>query len=85
MLDAPIMLSSGIGGVLCCESLSKRVWTELDQTLVGTLADMVAFLYERIYRIEAEARIEELAYVDQLTGLPNQNAFEDTVSTHLAE
>jgi diguanylate cyclase (GGDEF)-like protein len=75
MLDAPILLSSGIGGVLCCESLTKRVWTELDQTLVGTLADMVAFLYERILRIQAEDQVRDLAYMDQLTGLPNQNAF----------
>lgn len=85
MLDAPIMMSSGIGGVLCCESFTKRVWTELDQTLVGTLADMVAFLYERIYRIEAEDRIKELAFVDQVTGLPNQNAFLDTVSKRLTQ
>lgn len=84
MLDAPIMMSSGIGGVLCCESFTKRVWTELDQTLVGTLADMVAFLYERIYRIEAEDRIKELAFVDQITGLPNQNAFLETVSNRLS-
>lgn len=85
MLDAPIMMSSGIGGVLCCESFSKRVWTGLDQTLVGTLADMVAFLYERIYRIEAEDRIKELAFVDQVTGLPNQNAFLDTVTKQLSK
>lgn len=85
MLDAPIMMSSGIGGVLCCESFTKRVWTELDQTLVGTLADMVAFLYERIYRIEAEDRIKELAFVDQITGLPNQNAFLETVSNRLTQ
>ena len=75
MLDAPIILSTGIGGVLCCESLTKRVWTELDQTLVGTLADMIAFLYERVSRIEAENQVRDLAYIDQLTGLPNQNAF----------
>ena len=75
MLDAPIILSAGIGGVLCCESLKKRVWTELDQTLVGTLADMIAFLYERVSRIEAESRVRDLAYIDQLTGLANQNAF----------
>lgn len=83
MLDAPIMMSDGIGGILCCESVNKRVWTELDQTLVGTLSDMVAFLYERLHRIEAEARIKELAFVDQLTGLPNQHAFVEQVTTSL--
>ncbi|MET0786681.1 MAG: sensor domain-containing phosphodiesterase [Paenisporosarcina sp.] len=75
MLDAPIILSSGIGGVLSCESLTKRVWTELDETLVGTLADLVAFLFERVLRIEAENQVRDLAYIDQLTGLSNQNAF----------
>lgn len=83
MLDAPIMMSTGIGGVLCCETLSKRHWSELDQTLVGTLADMVAFLYERIYRIETEERMKHLAYVDQTTGLMNQNGFEQTVASIL--
>ncbi|MFX3674763.1 MAG: EAL domain-containing protein [Paenisporosarcina sp.] len=75
ILDAPILLSSGIGGVLCCESRTKRVWSELDQTLVGTLADMVAFLFERVFRLEAEEQVRDLAYVDQLTGLSNHNAF----------
>lgn len=75
MLDAPILLSSGIGGVLCCESLTKRVWSELDQSLVGTLADMVAFLFERVLRLEVEDQVRDLAYVDQLTGLSNQYAF----------
>lgn len=85
MLDAPIMMSNGIGGVLCCESIAKRTWTELDQTLVGTLSDMVAFLYERFHRIQAETKIKELAYVDQLTGLPNQHAFFDQVTRDVQE
>lgn len=85
LLDAPIVMSSGIGGVLCCESLEKRVWTELDQTLVGTLADMVAFLYERIHRMEAEERVRELAFIDQLTGLHNQNSFYEYTNEQLKQ
>ncbi|MDX1806454.1 MAG: GGDEF and EAL domain-containing protein [Paenisporosarcina sp.] len=83
MLDAPIMMSSGIGGVLCCESLKSRIWNELDQILVGTLADMVAFLYERISRLEAEDRVRELAFIDQLTGLNNQHAFYEQTTEQL--
>lgn len=85
MLDAPIMLSTGVGGVLCCESVKKRTWTELDQILAGTLADMVAFLFERLHRLETEEAIQKLAYVDQLTGLPNQNSFFDKVSKDIEE
>lgn len=75
ILEAPILLSSGIVGILSFESITKRVWSELDQTLVGTLADMVAFLFERVLRLEAEDKVRDLAYVDQLTGLSNQHAF----------
>jgi len=75
LLEAPIFLSSGIAGILSFESLTKRNWSEHDQILVGTLADMVAFLFERVLRLEAEDKVKDLAYVDQLTGLSNQHAF----------
>lgn len=75
LLEAPIFLSSGFSGVLSFESLTKRTWSEHDQILVGTLADMVAFLFERVLRLEAEDKVRNLAYVDQLTGLANQHAF----------
>lgn len=75
LLEAPIFLSSGITGVLSFESITKRNWSEHDQILVGTLADMVAFLFERVLRLEAEDKVKNLAYVDQLTGLSNQHAF----------
>lgn len=75
LLEAPLFLSSGFAGVLSFESLTKRNWSEHDQILVGSLADMVAFLFERILRIEAEDKVRNLAYVDQLTGLSNQHAF----------
>lgn len=75
LLEGPIFLSSGLAGVLSFESLTKRNWSEHDQVLVGTLADMVAFLFERVLRLEAEEKVKHLAYVDQLTGLSNQHAF----------
>ncbi|MEK3935547.1 sensor domain-containing phosphodiesterase [Sporosarcina sp. FSL W7-1349] len=75
MLDASIILSRGIGGVLCCETTEKREWSVFDQVIISALADMVAFIFDRIYRIEIEEHIHTLAYTDPLTGLDNQHAF----------
>lgn len=75
LLDAPIITSSGVKGVLCCESFSAREWTSQEQLFVGTFADMIAIVLERMERLEVEQQLEQLAFYDQLTGLPNQNNF----------
>jgi len=80
LLDVPLILSNGIGGVLCCESFSQKTWSELNQTIAGMLADMVSFIFERLNRIEVEGKMLELAYVDPLTGLSNHHAFLEEVN-----
>lgn len=83
MLDTPIVLSTGIKGVLCCESFSIRNWTELNQAIVGTFVDMISFLFERLQRIELEEEVRDLAYVNQLTGLSNHHAFIELVNEEM--
>ncbi|MFS0575587.1 GGDEF and EAL domain-containing protein [Sporosarcina sp. 179-K 3D1 HS] len=79
MLDASIILSRGVGGVLCCETTEKREWSAFDQVIIAALADMIAFIFDRIYRIEVEEHIHTLAFTDPLTGLDNQHSFLDKV------
>ncbi|WP_062109105.1 sensor domain-containing phosphodiesterase [Bacillus niameyensis] len=75
LLDVPIVLSSGIGGVICCETFDKKEWSEFDQIWAGMLADMISFLLERSNRMEVEEKMMQLAYFDPQTGLLNHHTF----------
>ncbi|QPC48157.1 GGDEF domain-containing protein [Mangrovibacillus cuniculi] len=83
MLDAPIITSSGVKGVLCCESFVERKWTAQEQLFAGTFADMIAIILERMERLEVERQLEKLAFFDQLTDLPNQNHYCKYVSSKI--
>ncbi|MBS4200381.1 GGDEF domain-containing protein [Bacillus sp. FJAT-49732] len=85
LLDVPLIFSNGIGGVLCCESFSRKQWSELDQTIAGMLADMVSFIFERLNWIEVEGKMLDLAYIDPLTGLSNHHAFLEQVNAKMKE
>ncbi|PIC64460.1 hypothetical protein CSV79_06665 [Sporosarcina sp. P13] len=75
LLDACIILSSGIGGVLCCESHDRRQWNSFDRMIVASIADMLSFLFDRLSRLTFEENLHHLAFVDELTGMNNYNAF----------
>lgn len=75
LLDACIILSSGIGGLLCCESRERREWNSFDRMVVSSIADMLSFLFDRLSRIDFEENLQRLAYTDPLTGMDNYNAF----------
>lgn len=83
MLDASIIMSRGIGGMLCCESIGRREWTQLDEVICAAVADMLSFIFDRMNRIEMESRLFELAYTDPLTGIDNENAFIEKVNNRL--
>lgn len=83
ILDASILLSKGIGGVLCCESFRQREWTILDKVLVTSIADMLSFIFDRLERIQVEEHVHFLAYKDIVTGLDNQYAFTEKVTEKL--
>ncbi|MDW0112549.1 GGDEF and EAL domain-containing protein [Sporosarcina saromensis] len=83
IVDASILLSKGIGGVLCCESIHQREWTVFEKVLVTSIADMLSFLFDRLERIEVEEHVHHLAYKDLVTGLDNQYAFNEKVTEKL--
>ncbi|MFS0688569.1 GGDEF and EAL domain-containing protein [Sporosarcina sp. 179-K 8C2 HS] len=75
LIDASIILSKGIGGVVCCESTTPRNWKYLDRVLAASIADMLSYIFDRLERIEVEEHVHKLAYTDLLTGLDNQYSF----------
>lgn len=85
MIDASIILSKGIGGIVCCESAEKRDWTNLDKVLVASIADMLSFIFDRLERIEVEQHVNKLAYKDLVTGLDNEHSFTEKVTSDLRE
>lgn len=85
MLDASIVLSWGVGGVLSCLTEEKRHWTAIDKHVLASVADMLAFLFDRLQRLEVEEYLHELAFTDTLTGLDNQHSFNKKVTVELQE
>lgn len=75
IIDAPIVMANGVIGVICCETSSQKDWGKLDESLAGSFADLIAFLFDSIQQQELENKLEHLAYYDQLTSLPNLNMF----------
>ncbi|SKA95435.1 sensor domain-containing phosphodiesterase [Sporosarcina newyorkensis] len=84
LLDACIILGSGIGGVLCCESRERREWNTFDRMIISSIADMLSFLFDRLSRIDFEENIHRLAFVDELTGMKNYNAFLTQVASSIS-
>lgn len=80
LLDASIIMSRGIGGILCCETVARRNWSKLDEVFIAAIADMLSFVFDRMNRLEMEDRVHELAYTDLLTGIDNKNAFIEKVN-----
>lgn len=75
MLDAVITSYSGPGGVICCLTDYKVEWTLIHRHVLSSVADMLAFVFERIQQVRSEDYIYNLAYKDIVTGLYNQNGF----------
>lgn len=83
MLDASIVLSWGIGGVLCCLSEDKRHWTPIEKHVTASVADMLGIILDRYHRTKVEEHIYDLAYTDTLTNLDNQHSFYKKVTEKL--
>ncbi|TFE00365.1 sensor domain-containing phosphodiesterase [Jeotgalibacillus salarius] len=75
LIDAPIVMANGVMGVICCETSQQIEWGKLEESLAGTFADLIAFLFDSIQQQELEQKLESLAYYDRLTTLPNLNMF----------
>jgi len=83
LIDASIILSKGIGGVVTCDSTELRKWTYFDKVLIASIADMLSFIFDRLERIEVDEHVHRLAYVDLLTGLDNQYSFTEKVTDQI--
>ena len=72
-LSAPVLLEGEAIGVICATDSVARRWEDDEVGFIATASLMVALAVEAAQRIEAEGRIEQLAWYDPLTGLPNRN------------
>jgi diguanylate cyclase (GGDEF)-like protein/PAS domain S-box-containing protein len=78
-LDAPVLLDGGVHGVLRVQDREPRAWDSDEIGFVTTAALLVALALEASQRQEAEIRIEQLAWYDPLTGLPNRNLLRESM------
>src|SRR5262249_15678985 len=78
-LDAPVLLDGEGEGVVRVEDREPRAWDNDEIGFVTTAALLVALALEASQRQEAEIRIEQLAWYDPLTGLPNRNLLRESM------
>jgi diguanylate cyclase (GGDEF)-like protein/PAS domain S-box-containing protein len=79
ILDVPVLLDGEVKGVVCVHQDAVRHWTDDEVNFVATAALMISLALEAGQRLEAESRIEQLAWYDSLTGLPNRNLLRETM------
>jgi diguanylate cyclase (GGDEF)-like protein len=79
VIDVPVLLDGEVKGVLSIHDRAPRAWDEDEINFMSTAALMTALAMEAAQRQEAEGRIEQLAWYDSLTGLPNRNLLRETM------
>jgi diguanylate cyclase (GGDEF)-like protein/PAS domain S-box-containing protein len=78
-LDVPVLMDGEVQGVLRVQDREPRAWDNDEIGFVTTAALLVALALEASQRQEAEIRIEQLAWYDPLTGLPNRNLLRESM------
>jgi diguanylate cyclase (GGDEF)-like protein/PAS domain S-box-containing protein len=78
-LSAPVLLEGEVIGVVGVTDIVPRRWEDDEVGFIATAALMVALAVEAAQRVEAEGRIEQLAWYDPLTGLPNRNLLRENL------
>jgi diguanylate cyclase (GGDEF)-like protein/PAS domain S-box-containing protein len=78
-LSAPVMLEGEVIGVILVTDTVSRRWEDDEIGFIATASLMVALAVEAAQRVEAEGRIEQLAWYDPLTGLPNRNMLRENL------
>jgi diguanylate cyclase (GGDEF)-like protein len=78
-LELPVMLGGDVDGVLVVLHGTPRRWDDDEIDFASTASRMVALAIEAAQRHEADGRIEQLAWYDSLTGLPNRNLLRETM------
>jgi len=79
MLLAPVLLDAEVIGAICVNSASRRSWDDDEIGFAVTAALMVALAAEAAQRQQAEIKIEQLAWYDPLTGLPNRHLLRENL------
>lgn len=79
LLSAPVLLEGEVIGVICITDGASRRWEDDEVGFIATASLMVALAVEAAQRVEAEGRIEQLAWYDPLTGLPNRNLLRENL------
>ena len=78
-LSAPVMLEGEVIGVITVTDIVARHWEADEIGFIATASLMIALAVEAAQRVEAEGRIEQLAWYDPLTGLPNRNMLRENL------
>jgi diguanylate cyclase (GGDEF)-like protein len=79
ILVAPVLLDAEVIGAICVNNASRRNWDDDEIGFLVTAALMVALAAEAAQRQQAEIRIEQLAWYDPLTGLPNRHLLRENL------
>jgi diguanylate cyclase (GGDEF)-like protein/PAS domain S-box-containing protein len=79
LIDVPVLLDGEVKGVLSVHDSAVRRWDEDEINFMSTAALMTALAIEAAQRQDAEGRIEQLAWYDSLTGLPNRNLLRESM------
>jgi len=79
LVATPVVLDGRLVGALMVHQAAPRDWTPDETGFLATVALMVALTLEGAQRQEAESRIEQLAWYDGLTGLPNRNLLRENL------
>ena len=58
ILEAPIYSDGDMIGIACCGSNQKRIWDQLDQEFIVTIADLIGRLFESEKRYEYEKELK---------------------------
>jgi diguanylate cyclase (GGDEF)-like protein/PAS domain S-box-containing protein len=79
LLVAPVLLDGEVIGAICVTNAARRNWDDDEIGFVVTAALMVALAAEAAQRQQAEIKIEQLAWYDPLTGLPNRHLLRENL------
>jgi diguanylate cyclase (GGDEF)-like protein len=80
MATVPILRDEITSGVLGFINFGDREWSKAELNALRAIASLLAQLEGRI---EAEARLQQGAYRDELTGLPNRRALREILTQRL--
>jgi diguanylate cyclase (GGDEF)-like protein len=78
-VEVPVLLDGEVKGLLAVHHERPRAWDHDEIDFVATAGVLLGLSIEAAQRQEAESRIEQLAWYDSLTGLPNRNLLRESM------